>query len=152
MAYEPANDVPSASAEEPVSRARPKPAPVPHAPPPSSRVERRHPDEEAMLLMMKIAERVEVAKSFAKIATGMLTVTALQASAKLREVADAKLNEAVEKEGGLRDRYGNAMRIARAAAEAAAAVAAQRASAEPRREAPPPAESDVDVVTSARRT
>lgn len=97
-----------------------------------------HPDQEAMLLMMKVVDRIEVAKSFAKIAAGILTVTAVKASEQLRVTADAKMAEVIEREGGLKTKYGKALRIVKAAKEAAVHVAANRAeaAAEPGEEAP----------------
>jgi hypothetical protein len=79
-----------------------------------------------MLLMMKVVERVEVAKSFAKIAAGLLTVTAARASEQLRAVADAKMAETMAREGGLKDRYEHVRKIARAAKDAAIHVATHR--------------------------
>jgi len=70
------------------------------------------PDEEAMLLMTKVLERALVAKSFAKLASALLTVGAAQASVQLRAAADAKLSEM--------------KKVARAAAEAARHVATKR--------------------------
>jgi hypothetical protein len=84
-------------ARRPAAVAAPAPAPSP----------RPSPDEEAMQLMMKVVERVEVAKSFAKIAAGIFTVTAARATVQLRAVADAKM-------------------IARAAKDAAVHVATHR--------------------------
>jgi hypothetical protein len=84
------------------------------------------PDQEAMLLMMKVVERVEVAKSFAKIAAGLLTVSAARASVQLRTVADAKMAETIEREGGLKTKVDRVRKIARAAAEAAVHVATHR--------------------------
>jgi hypothetical protein len=79
-----------------------------HAPKPR----RISPDEEAMRLMMDVARRAQVAKSFAKLAGGLLTVSAAQASLQLRAVADAKLTEV--------------KRLAQAAKDAAVHVAKQR--------------------------
>jgi hypothetical protein len=62
-----------------------------------------------MLLMTKVLERALVAKSFAKLAGGLLTVGAAQATLQLRAAADAKLGEI--------------KRVARAATEAAVHVA-----------------------------
>ena len=71
-----------------------------------------------MRLMIEIARRAQVAKSFAKLAGGLLTVSAAQASRELRAVADAKLVEV--------------RRFAQAAKEAAVHVA------KPRTESPAP--------------
>jgi hypothetical protein len=108
--------------EQPISgtRAR-RPAAVAAAPSP-----RLSPDEEAMQLMMKVVERVEVAKSFAKIAAGIFTVTAARATVQLRAVADAKMTETVEREGGLRSQVDRVRKIARAAKDAAVHVATHR--------------------------
>ena len=87
---------------------------------------RPNPDEEAMRLMMRIVERVEVARSFAKIAAGIFTVSAARAAQQLRVVADVKMVEVVEREGGLKTHYTRVRRIARAAAAAAVHVATHR--------------------------
>jgi hypothetical protein len=84
------------------------------------------PDQEAMQLMMKVVERVEVAKSFAKIAAGLLTVTAARASVELRSAADAKIAETIDREGGLKSGYDRVRKIARAAKDAAVHVATHR--------------------------
>ncbi len=112
------------SSEQPASRPRPRraaraaPAPV-----------RRHPDEEAMLLMMKVVERVEVAKSFAKIATGIVAGVAASAAVQLRAAADAKMVSVVEREGGLKNRLDRVRKIAKAATDAAVHVATHRPAA-----------------------
>ena len=67
---------------------------------------RLNPDQEAMLLMMKLIDRIEVATSFAKIAAGLATVTATRASEQLRVT--------------------RVLKIARAAAGAAVHVAKKR--------------------------
>jgi hypothetical protein len=103
-------------ARRPAAVAAPAPAPSP----------RPSPDEEAMQLMMKVVERVEVAKSFAKIAAGIFTVTAARATVQLRAVADAKITETVEREGGLRSQVDKVRKIARAAKDAAVHVATHR--------------------------
>ena len=87
---------------------------------------RLSPDEEAMQLMMKVVERVEVAKSFAKLAAGLFTVTAARATVQLRAVADAKMAETIEREGGLMTRVDRVRKIARAAKDAAGHVATHR--------------------------
>ena len=87
---------------------------------------RLSPDEEAMQLMRKVVERVEVAKSFAKIAAGLFTVTAARATLQLRAVADAKMAESIEREGGLMTRVDRVRKIARAAKDAAVHVATHR--------------------------
>ena len=87
---------------------------------------RLSPDEEAMQLMMKVVERVEVAKSFAKIAASLFTVTAARATVQLRAVADAKMAETIEREGGLMTRVDRVRKIARAAKDAAVHVATHR--------------------------
>ncbi len=87
---------------------------------------RLSPDEEAMQLMMKVVERVEVAKSFAKIAAGLFTVTAARATVQLRAVADAKMAETIERDGGLMTRVDRVRKIARAAKDAAVHVATHR--------------------------
>lgn len=68
-------------------------------------------DEEAVRLMANLLERAQVARSFAKLAGGLLAVSATQASLQLRAVADAKLAEM--------------MRVARAVKDAAVHVATQ---------------------------
>lgn len=99
-------------------------APVPERTP---RLGHDHdPDREATLLMMKVVERVEVARSFAKLAAGILTESAVRASAQLRAAADRTIRGTVEREGGLRSRYDRALRVARAAREAAIHVATHR--------------------------
>ena len=79
---------------------------------PATKPRRISADEEAMQLMMDVARRAQVAKSFAKLAGGLLTVSAAQASLQLRAVADAKLAEM--------------KRLAQAAKDAAVHVAKQR--------------------------
>lgn len=96
---------------------------------------RLSPDEEAMQLMVKVVERVEVAKSFAKIAASILGVTAARATVQLRAVADAKMAEAVERDGGVLGQVQRVRKIARAAKDAAVHVATHR----PAADAPPPA-------------
>ena len=108
--------------EQPISgtRAR-RPAPAAAAP-----ALRHTPDEEAMQLMMRAVERVEVAKSFAKIAAGIFTVTTARATVRLRAVADAKMTQTFEREGGLRSQVDRVRKIARAAKDAAVHVATHR--------------------------
>ena len=91
-----------------------------------TRARRSEADEEAMRLMMKVFERAEVARSFAKLAAGLLTTTAARASVQLRAVAETKM-------------AGPAFKIARAAAEAAAHVATQKRDRETEREVTPEA-------------
>ena len=79
-----------------------------------------------MILMMKVVQRVEVAKSFAKLATGLVAASAAQAAVQLRALADAKVGAVVEGEGGLASRLDRVRKIARAATDAAAHVATQR--------------------------
>lgn len=93
---------------------------------PSEPPARRHPDEQAMLLMMRVVERVEVAKSFAKIATGIVAGAAVQ----LRAAADTKMVAVVEREGGLRSRLDRVRKIAKAATDAAVHVATRKAGAD----------------------
>ncbi len=114
------------SSEQPASRPRPRRAARP-APAPAP--VRRHPDEEAMLLMMKVVERVEVAKSFAKIATGIVAGVAASAAVQLRAAADAKMVSVVEREGGLKNRLDRVRKIAKAATDAAVHVATHRPAA-----------------------
>jgi len=92
-----------------------------------------------MLLMMKVVERVEVAKSFAKIATGILAGAAAGAAMQLRAAADTKMVAVVEREGGLKSRLDRARKIARAATDAAVHVATRKAGAD--QPAAPAAES-----------
>lgn len=101
----PMNDVYGPSTTEPSSGTRDsRPAPAQGA--------RSSADEEAMRLMVSLARHAQIATSFAKLAGGLLSVTAAQASLQLRAVADAKLVEV--------------KRIARAATEAAVHVATTR--------------------------
>lgn len=79
-----------------------------------------------MLLMAKVVERVEVARSFARLAAGIVTLNAARATVQLRAVADQKIAETIEREGGLRSRYGRALEVARAARDAAIHVATHR--------------------------
>jgi hypothetical protein len=115
--------------EQPASRRRARPVAA-AAPPPQ-----RDPDAEALLLMQKVFERVEVAKSFAKIATGLLTLTAARAAQQLRVVADAKVVAVVDREGGVKTQLDRVRKIARAATEAAVHVATHR---------PSPADAETD--------
>lgn len=114
---------------------------------PASRV-RRHPDEEAMLLMMKVVERVEVAKSFAKIATGLVAGIAANAAVQLRAAADAKMSAVVESEGGLKSRYDRVRTIARAATDAAVHVATHRPPAAATDEATPADGTDTEAAAA----
>jgi hypothetical protein len=109
--------------EQPISGTRARRPAAAAAAAPSPRLS---PDEEAMQLMMKVVERVEVARSFAKIAAGIFTVTAARATVQLRAVADAKMAETVEREGGLRSQVDKVRKIARAAKDAAVHVATHR--------------------------
>ena len=110
-----------------------------------TRAARMTPDQEAMLLMTKIVERALVAKSFAKIAAGLLTATAASASVHLRAAADAKISETIDRtidrEGGIRSRVESRVehvkKLARVAAESAAAVAARRVQPEAQPDSPP---------------
>jgi hypothetical protein len=121
--------------EQPISGTQARRA----APAPTARMPRLSPDEEAMQLMMKVVERVEVAKSFAKIAAGIVTVTAARAGVQLRAVADAKMAETVEREGGLMTQVDKVRKIARAAKDAAVHVATHRPPSEKAESAPTPA-------------
>lgn len=87
---------------------------------------RLSPDEEAMQLMLKVVERVEVAKSFAKIAAGIFSVTAARATVQLRAVAEARMAESIDREGGVLRRVDRVRKIARAAKDAAVHVATHR--------------------------
>jgi hypothetical protein len=120
----PLHDVqaPAATPEEPVSGTRVRRDASPQAPAST----RLSPDEEAMQLMLKVVERVEVAKSFAKIAAGIFTVTAARAGVQVRAVVDAKMAEAVERDGGVLSRVERVRTIARAAKDAAVHVATHR--------------------------
>ncbi len=113
------------AADQPISGTRGRPEAVP---PPRARLT---PDEEAMQLMLKVIERVEVAKSFAKIAAGIFSVTAARATVQLRAVADAKMAETIEREGGLKNQVDRVRKIARAAKDAAVHVATHRPAPEP---------------------
>jgi hypothetical protein len=79
-----------------------------------------------MLLMRKVVERVAVAKSFARIAAGLVTVTAARAAQQLRATADAKMVDVVDGQSGLKSHYDRARKIARAATQAAVHVATHR--------------------------
>jgi hypothetical protein len=103
----PMYDVHGSTTTEPSSGTRAARA---STPPPAAA--RSSADEEAMRLMLSLARHAQVATSFAKLAGGLLSVTAAQASLQLRAVADAKLVEM--------------KRIARAATEAAVHVATTR--------------------------
>ena len=130
---------------QPASRTRPRravAAPAPAAPAPAAASARRHPDEEAMLLMMKVVERIEIAKSFAKLATGIVAASAAQAALQLRAVADAKVVAAVEREGGLKSRLDRVRKIARAATDAAVHVATHRPDDDDADAAPPTPRED----------
>jgi hypothetical protein len=154
--YEMPQQTPSA-APPPVAAAR---RPSEQQQPPSGTrargpaAKRLTPDEEAMLLMMKVVDRVEVAKSFAKIAAGLLTVTAARASEQLRAVADAKVAETVEREGGLKARFEHVRKIARAAKDAAIHVATHRPTRERDEEEsePIPSTQDAPVTQDAPNT
>jgi hypothetical protein len=106
--------------------AMPMPMPISEEPVSSTRPTARKPspDEEAMLLMMKVVERAQVAKSFAKIAAGLLTVTAAHATAQLRSVS----------------RFERVRKIARAATAAAVHVATKKPE-EPAAQDPAPREA-----------
>jgi hypothetical protein len=123
---------PDRASEEPVSGTRIRREPADTRP--SMRLS---PDEEAMQLMLKVVERVEVAKSFAKIAAGIFTVTAARAGVQLRAVADAKMAEAVERDGGVLRHVEKVRKIARAAKDAAVHVATHRPEPESKAEARP---------------
>ncbi len=69
---------------------------------------RPSPEEEALELIVRLADRVEVARSFARICAGLLSERAVRASVALR----------------VGERVAEASRFARAAADAAATVAA----------------------------
>lgn len=133
MAMQSESYKPHEPSEQPVSRARPRraarAAALPPAAAPAPAPVRRHPDEEAMLLMMKVVERVEVAKSFAKIATGIVAGVAASAAVQLRAAADAKMVSVVEREGGLKNRLDRVRKIAKAATDAAVHVATHRPAA-----------------------
>jgi hypothetical protein len=102
--------------ERPATPARPRrPAGATESP---RAAPRHNPDEEAMLLMLRVVERVEVARSFAKIAAGIFTVSVARTAHQLRGVVD--------REGGLKTRYDRIRTIARAAAQAAVHVATHR--------------------------
>lgn len=115
------------------AEARPRPRP------------RLTPDEEAMQLMMKVVERVEVAKSFAKIAAGLVSVSAARAGMQLRAVADAKMAEAVERDGGVLSQVDKVRKIARAAKDAALHVATHR----PETESPQAADASIAASPAA---
>lgn len=125
------------------------------APAPAARAQqqaRPDPDREAMLLMMKVMARAEVAKSFAKLAAGLLTVTAARASVQVRAVADQKMAEAIEREGGLRSRYAHVLKIARAARDAAVHVATHSPRAASASEDDEPASQDAPDTQEAPST
>jgi hypothetical protein len=127
--------------EQPASgtRARRPQAAARPAPAPSARPD---PEQEAILLMSKVVERVEVATAFAKLASGLLAVTAARAAAQLKAVADQKIGEAMEREGGLGAHYARAVTIARAAKGAAVHVATHRSErAAPEATTPVPSEA-----------
>ncbi len=127
------------------------PEAAPHVPPSRERARsapdrrRPSPDEEAMQLMMKVVERVEVAKSFAKIAAGIVGVSAIRAGASLRAVADAKIAEAATHDRGVLSHVEKVRKIARAAKDAALHVATQRPDTKP--ETKPEAQPDSQPET-----
>ena len=96
---------------------------------------RPSPDEEAMLLMMKVLERAQVAKSFARLAAGLLTVGAARATVQLRE-------------GPLKSRLDNVRKIARAATAAAVHVAKHRPEAAAAEESPESGEQSRDTFSA----
>ena len=122
----PANRDDEHATEQPISGTRARQTTTTAAPAPSPRVS---PDEQAMQLMMKVVERVEVAKSFAKIATGIVAGVAASAAVQLRAAADAKMVSVVEREGGLKNRLDRVRKIAKAATDAAVHVATHRPAA-----------------------
>jgi len=97
-----------------------------------------------MQLMMKVVERVEVAKSFAKIAAGIVGVSAIRAGATLRAVADAKIAEAATHDRGVLSHVEKVRKIARAAKDAAVHVATTRPETKPEPEPAPGAEPQPD--------
>ena len=131
------------------------PEAAPHVPPSRERARttsaRPSPDEEAMQLMMKVVERVEVAKSFAKIAAGIVGVSAVRAGASLRAVADAKIAEAATHDRGVLSHVEKVRKIARAAKDAALHVATQRPETKPdsQREAQPDSQPETQPETPA---
>jgi hypothetical protein len=86
----------------------------------AARTYRPSPEQEALELIVRLAGRVEVARSFARICAGLIQERAVRATVALRD--------------------GDIGRVARAAAGAAATVARSRivASASPGHGAPPP--------------
>ena len=124
-----------------------------HVPPSRERARstpsRPSPDEEAMQLMMKVVERVEVAKSFAKIAAGIVGVSAVRAGASLRAVADAKIAEAATHDRGVLSHVEKVRKIARAAKDAALHVATQRPETKP--ETNPETQPDSQPETQPER-
>ena len=100
-----------------------------------------------MLIMMKVVERVEVAKSFAKIATGLVAGIAANAAVQLRAAADAKVIAVVEREGGLKSRYERVRTIAKAATDAAVHVATHRP--QPAAETPEKSAEDPEAAAAA---
>ncbi len=77
--------------------------------------------------MMRLAERFEVAKSFARIALSVAQVSAVRASKGLRDAAEDAIADSLEDDASLPSRVAALSRVARAAAGAAVHVAKQRA-------------------------
>ncbi len=80
------------------------------------------PDEEALRLMSKLCNRLQVAKSFARIAAGMVQEQASHASSVLRVAAGVAKVQVAPQEAAVRARVEQVRRVARAAAEAAVHV------------------------------
>lgn len=80
-------------------------------------------------------ERAEVARAFATLTSGLVTMSAARAVSQLRAVADQKVAEAVTGKGAVGSRYAHWIRVARAARDAAVHVATHRPAREPATEA-----------------
>jgi hypothetical protein len=119
---------PSHGGEQPASgtRRRPEGAAASARASEAPRARRPSPDEEAMRLMQTVLQRAEVARSFTRLAAGLVTLSAARASAQVRAAAEETLAEALAREGGLGPRARRWVKIARAAKDAAIHVATHR--------------------------
>jgi hypothetical protein len=80
------------------------------------------PDEEALRLVVKLANRLQVARSFARLTAGVLQERAARASEVLKVYSQVAKVQLAPSEAALRARVDHVQRVARAAAEAAVQV------------------------------
>jgi hypothetical protein len=80
------------------------------------------PDEEALRLVVKLANRLQVARSFARLTAGVLQERAARASEVLKVYSEVAKVQLAPSEAALRARVDHVQRVARAAAEAAVQV------------------------------